>query len=181
MSESRNPATGDVVEHVRVIPLTRGKITIVDAGDYDKLAIYKWHASCQNGVWSARRSICQRGTQRDVYMHRVIMDAPAGVEVDHQDGDGLNNRRSNLRLSTRSQNERNKGPRKDNTSGYKGVFRDQNRWRAALSQDGKTVHLGSFRTPEAAARAYDAGVRMLEGDFAWLNFPEEGRVQNAQR
>lgn len=165
----------------REVPLTKGKVALVDEGDYEKVAARKWQASYYNGIWYARCSVYQFGAKYALFMHRVILDAPAGAEVDHKDGNGLNNRRSNLRLATSRNQKCNVGIRKDNTSGYKGVTRSGGKWKAYIKHSGKVAHLGMASTPEAAARIYDAKARELYGEFAWFNFPEEGRTQNGNQ
>jgi hypothetical protein len=101
-------------------------------------------------------------------MHRAILRAGDGHNVDHIDGDGLNNRRSNLRFATTAQNSANRGKQKNNTSGFKGVrwHKRDKRWRAVIGINGKTKQIGSFKTPEAAYDAYCAAARELHGVFA---------------
>jgi len=105
-------------------------------------------------------------------MHRVILDAPMNMLVDHINGNGLDNRRENLRICTNTENLRNRGKDRDNTSGYKGVVikKGEKKFRAQIRVNQKTIHLGSFSTPEEAARAYDDAAREYFGEFAWTNF-----------
>lgn len=98
------------------------------------------------------------------FMHGVM---PA--EIDHDNGIPGDDRLDNLRLATRSQNNANVGKRRNNTSGFKGVFRCGNRWKAQIGA-ARTVYLGLFATPEDAARAYDAAALEHHGEFARLNF-----------
>jgi HNH endonuclease/AP2 domain len=88
--------------------------------------------------------------------------------IDHRDGDPTNNRWSNLRRATASQNGANSRRPRDNSSGYKGVFlcRGSGRWRARVGKGGRKIHLGTFDTPEAAHAAYVAAARKLFGEFA---------------
>ncbi|MBV8278501.1 MAG: HNH endonuclease [Verrucomicrobia bacterium] len=104
-------------------------------------------------------------------MHRLIVNAPPGVQVDHVNGDGLDNRRANLRLASATQNAHNRKIRRDNTSGFKGVRFDQSsqRWDARITFQGKRYYLGLFVTAELAARTYDQAARRLFGDFARTN------------
>jgi len=103
-----------------------------------------------------------------VYLHRHIMSAPGGLFVDHVDGDGLNNRRANLRLCTHVQNQLNKGLSRRNTTGFKGVTRGEcsGRWRAVITVNGRQRHLGTFDSPEEASAAYIAAAGELHGEFA---------------
>lgn len=108
-------------------------------------------------------------------MHREIMQAPAGMVVDHIDGNGLNNRRSNLRLCTRMQNSRNRRKNRDSTTEFKGVWRDKRTGRcyAQIRFKGKNLYVGVFDTAIEAARAYDRKALELFAEFAHLNFPDE--------
>ncbi len=151
----------------RWVPLSRGLFALVDECDYDTVEAFTWSTStCGGGKLYAR------GTG-NVYMHRFLLDAPYGVEVDHVDNDGLNNRRSNLRLATISMNRWNMIDR-PGVSRFKGVSMRNGRWRARVSAHNKTYHIGLFKTEEAAARAYDVAVREHHGKFARLNFPLAG-------
>ncbi len=106
-------------------------------------------------------------------MHRLITRAPKGKVVDHENGDGLDNRRANLRVCDHRQNRRNhQRPRKGGASRFHGVGwwkRDQ-KWRAKISVDGRTIHLGYFADEEDAARAYDQAAREHFGEYASTNF-----------
>jgi len=138
---------------------------MIDAKDAERVLAFKWCAHESRGKWYARR----RQGGREIKLHRFLMDAPSGVEVDHIDGDGLNNRRSNLRLSSHAQNSANQRRPKNNTSGYKGVGRLEGRWYACIGG----TYLGWYDLPEVAARAYDTAARERFGEFAALNFPDE--------
>jgi len=108
-------------------------------------------------------------------MHKELLGYKEGFEIDHRDGDGLNNCRKNLRHATKSQNQGNAKMRSDNTSGYKGVsFEPQTRgkkWKAYIQHEGKRFTLGRHATAECAAMAYDAAAIRLFGEFAKINFP----------
>lgn len=107
-------------------------------------------------------------------MHRFIMDAPKGQQVDHINGNKLDNRKSNLRICSHSENLRNQRKPKDNKSGFKGVswHKGAKRWCAEIRSNGKRHHLGYFDTAEDAAKAYDIAATLIHGDYARLNFPK---------
>jgi len=152
---------------IRFIPLTKGQVAIVDAEDYEWLSKYKWHAVKTGDKYYAYRS----RNKRSLSMHRMIMNEPKGMIVDHKDGNGLNNRRSNLRVCTTSQNHQNRR-RTFGSSRYKGVHWDKksNKWAAAITDKGKYKFLGHFDDEVEAAKAYDKKASELFGEFAYLNF-----------
>ena len=141
----------------------------VDEDDFLLVSESKWRLSLSGYV----------RTGRSTSLHRVLMGVSndRSFEVDHINGDKLDNRKINLRLCSRSQNEFNKGKRKDNTSGFKGVFKRShvkiNKFCSVIGIENRKIHLGYFGTPEEAARAYDKAARELHGEFARLNFPDE--------
>jgi len=108
-------------------------------------------------------------------MHREMMNAPAGMLVDHRNGDNLDNRRSNLRLATPTENSCNRRKKTGGSSRYKGVTfnRRSGKWFARIRIHGKCIFLGTFESEVEAARAYDAAAKKYHGEFACLNFPEE--------
>jgi hypothetical protein len=155
---------------IRFIPLTKGKIAIVDTADYDWLSSFTWSTSQKaSGVYA-----CRHVKRKNIYMHRVITNAPAGKVVDHIDRNGLNNRRSNLRICSAADNSRNSRG-KSGTSRYKGVFwnKKNKKWLVAIKYNRKFRHIGYFENETDAAKAYDKAARKLFGEFAYLNFPEE--------
>lgn len=162
---------------VKEIQLTKGYAALVDDEDYEWPSQIRWYVtiSYHEGTDKVRTVYALRGENRrlgerrqtPVAMHRLIMGAPRNREVDHIDGNGLNNQRSNLRLATRAQNSRNRKPNRSNLSGYKGVVPREGRWEATIN-----FTIGKYDTAEEAARAYDAKARELFGEFAYLNFPE---------
>lgn len=163
---------------MREIPLTRGYVALVDDEDYERVAAKKWGVTVkpQDTTPYAQNGVRVAGRMTSVAMHRFILDAPIELVVDHINGNGLDNRRANLRLCSRSENQWNRRKSSQNTSGFKGVFhRGGTRWIARITAHGKTVHLGRFRDPTIAARAYDAAALRLHGEFARLNFPTLGQ------
>ncbi len=158
-------------DEVKFIPLTQGRFAIVDADDYGRLCQYKWYCRSTKNQFYAFRT-----EAKDILsMHREIMNAPKGLLVDHIDGNGLNNRKSNLRLCTYSQNARNKRPSPNCYSRYKGVtwHRYHNKWYASIHKSGRSTFLGCFDDEIEAALAYDKMAGELFGEFAYLNFPEK--------
>ena len=155
-----------------LVPLTRGAFAVIDVGDAVLIASHNWRLAAKRG----KRYACADVEGKTIQMHQLMCPLPSGDEIDHIDRDGLNNRRSNLRPATRSQNAHNIGPSTANTSGYLGVSFDRGtgRWKAVTTDQRERIWIGRFHTPEEAARAYDAKVRELFGEFAGVNFPREG-------
>jgi len=152
----------------RLIPLTQGRFAIVDGEDYDRLRRYKWRV--YNGGQTCY-AIRTEG-QTTVRMHRQIMVAPKSLLVDHIDHNGLNNRRSNLRVCTNSQNQHNQRIRLGGRSKYKGVVwhhRDRC-WVAQIRINGRRLYLGCFDNEVDGAIAYDRKAIELFGEFAHVNF-----------
>lgn len=152
------------------IELSRGKFALIDDDDYPLVSRFKWSYD-KNGY--VVRKIKRNGRQKKILLHRFLRDAPAGFDVDHTNKHKLDNRRKNLRLATRSQNNANSGTRANSTSHYKGVSwnkRDKV-WRAGICVNGDKRYLGSFRDEVEAAKAYDCAAREAWGDFAYQNFP----------
>jgi hypothetical protein len=153
-----------------VIPLTKGMFAIVDPEDVELLSAHKWHASKSQGAYYASAGIYVDGEQVHQTMHRLVKNNPEGLYIDHINGNTLDNRKSNLRVCTPTENRINSKVRKDNKSGYKGVHQRGNRWWAELVSKGKRYRFGSFLTPEDAAKAYDRAARKYHGEFARTNF-----------
>lgn len=157
--------------NTRLIHLSRGKAAIVDAADFDWLNQWKWSLHTYAGKCYAGRIVRDgQGGKQTLKMHRVILGAPHGREVDHIAGDGLDNRRSNLRLATHQQNACNMRRHRDNKSGFKGVYWNtgKQRWDAKICVKGKHHLLGRFVDKEDAIRAYAEGAVKLHGEFARL-------------
>lgn len=156
------------------IALTGGHFAYVDAEDFPIVAPHRWNAAERYGCLRARNGTRKHGIHTTTYMHQLLM--PDG-ESDHIDGDGLNNRRSNLRYVNRQQNQMNRHKRSAASSRFKGVWKEaqgKRCWRARIQREGKVIRTGSFFTEEEAAQAYDDLAREHFGEFARLNFPREG-------
>ncbi len=152
------------------IPLTHGFVTIVDPEDFDEHCLHKWHLSGYG--YAARTSKPEDHTNKNrlIYMHRKILCAPPRIEVDHINGDKLDNRRSNLRLCTRAGNQYNQHKIRG-VSRFKGVSLLKGKWWRAMIQSspGVRLYLGSFRTEVEAAQVYDAAALLYHGEFARTN------------
>lgn len=167
----------------KTIPLTAGRVAVVDDADYEWLSRWKWWFSpgvkIKDEGYAARKTTMVNGKRTTIAMHRQIMGAKPGEQVDHVNGDKLDNRRANLRPATRSQNGSNRikfRGRKEGgayTSRFKGVSwnRRYGKWYAHIGINRKRFHLGRFDDEIEAAKAYDAKAIELHGKYALLNFP----------
>lgn len=160
--ESHNPQP-----EVRKIPLTRGKFALVDAEDYESLIKHKWHFC---GKYVAT-SLYKNGRKQEIYLHRFVVNAEAGKDVDHKNHNLLDNRKENLRICTRRENKANTQGVKKNTSGFKGVgfFKATSKWRAYIKVNYKFISLGHYKTKREAALAYNKAARYYFGEYAYIN------------
>lgn len=152
------------------IPLSRDKVALIDADDFDKVRDFQWHVLGLNKPY-ARRTLRDRD-RNHVLMHRVITGARPGQMVDHINGDGLDNRKRNLRLVTPEQNNLNRRKAKNKTSGFLGVSIDQNHYRSRFRYGGKKIHLGMFDNPFEAAVSYDMAKAEIAGEYGSYNYHE---------
>lgn len=150
------------------ITLTQGFKAKIDDEDFELVSAYKWSAH-YHSYWEA---VAHVGGNKYIKMHRLIMNAPDGLDVDHVNGDTLNNQKKNLRLATRSQNNAN-SPIRGHPRGMKGTTRRGKKWVAQISIDNKNKYLGIFSSREEAAKAYDTAAKEIFGEFAYLNFPDD--------
>ena len=153
------------------IPLSGGMVAIVDAADAERVRQYTWYASRDGSrVYVLRHIRRPDGGDSNQSLHQFL----TGYRLcDHRNGDGLDNRSSNLREATPSQNMWNRR-RASGASGFKGVSKRGRNWRARIKVCDKEVYLGMYAVQEDAARAYDMAARELHGEFATLNFPLPG-------
>lgn len=161
-----------VISSAIKIPLTKGKYCLIDREDYDLVSSYKWCVSSYGyAVRGTRKMVNGKSKSFIHYMHREIIGAPVGLEVDHINGDKLDNRRSNLRVCTRQQNEWNKPANIRSKTGYKGVFwsKQARKYASWINTNGKIKHLGFYESSVEAAKAYDNAALMLHGEFARKN------------
>ncbi len=161
-------------EQIALVPLTRCQFAIIDIADAELVGKMNWSARRQPNTFYAFRNA---GNGRSELLHRLIMGAGSDdPRVDHRDGNGLNNRKENLRFCTHSQNFANMYRRRPKT-GFRGVYQDRRqpgRWYARICFQFNKMHLGTFATPEEAAKAYDAAAVAHFGEFAHPNFPVIG-------
>lgn len=135
-----------------------------DEQDQELIDRYKWH---MNG-----RYVFTKIKGRSIGMHRIIMNIKdPSLDIDHKDGDPLNNTRANLRVCTRSENARNSRKNKGKVR-YKGVYKDLNKFHVQITFNGKIRNLGRYRSEVTAGKIYDAKARELFKEFAFLNFPD---------
>ena len=166
------------MEAHKTIMMSNGKGILVDAEDYDSLSSFNWSLSRSGEKCYAhrRRQAGECFTTATVKMHRLLLGL-VGIEnkhiqVDHINGNGLDNRKNNLRPCNAAENQANTCGR--NKNGFKGVSEEKNRafnrWRARIRKDSKLVDLGNYPTKELAAAAYDGAAKALYGSFARGNF-----------
>ena len=158
---------------MKKIPLTQGKVAIIDDEDFEKISMYPWHASKKpkDRTWYATAHV-RMGERPKAFirMHRFILgEYNPKVLIDHKDRNGLNNQKSNLRRATISQNRVNSGKQTRNKGKYKGVYPQGPKWRARLRAGGVDVYIGTFNSEDEAARAYNKDVAVRYGEFAVLN------------
>lgn len=151
--------------------LKHGHIAIVDDADVPFVSEFKWYLS-SDGRYAIAKPY-KDGKQPTVYMHRLLMCAKKGQQVDHANGNGLDNRRQNIRLCNQSQNNANIRTGHRASTGFRGVYENpRGTYFAAISINGRIKNLGTFVQKEDAALAYDRAKKTLFGEFAACNFPE---------
>lgn len=163
------PETSEII-------MPTGERILIDTTDLDLVKKHKWSIKVRSrrrgrdliyaGTWNGNSA-----NPRTVLLHRLLLNAPKGTEVDHRDGNTLDCRRSNLRLATPTQNRVNSGPTAQHRSGYRGVRYDKRsgQWIAQMNVDKRSKQIGRFDTKEAAAEAYNRAAREYHGEFAYQN------------
>lgn len=174
---------GDVAVIVLAASSKVPYFAIIDANDLDIARRYRWQVDIRpTGARYAAAYLREERTK--IYLHRLLTGAPIRSRVDHKNNDGLDCRRSNMRVCTNSQNLANTSVGTNNRSGFKGVSwsKQASRWRVTIKANGKQQHIGFFDDLVEAARAYDDKARDLFGEFACVNFPvgDERGARNSE-
>jgi hypothetical protein len=163
---------------MKEIQLTKGYVALVDDEDFERVNQYCWCAGITTHRDGSKTVYAKRANNEVLAfycMHRLILGiTDPQIEVDHEDHNGLNNQKYNLRVATSSQNQANAKVRSDNTSGFKGVcwHKQHEKWNARIQVNGTMLHLGLFTDPIEAAKSYDAAAVKYHGEFARCNFAE---------
>jgi hypothetical protein len=148
------------------VPLSRGLFALVDDEDFEHVSAFKWRAVKGVETFYAHTKI----DGRSIGMHRLLTGPLATEVVDHENGNGLDNRRSNLRPCLHKHNTRNRRKMKGaTTSKFKGVCLTKGKWRSSIIHEGERVDLGRYNSEILAARQYDRAARLLFGRFARTN------------
>lgn len=167
---------------MKKIPLTQGKFALVDDDNYERLNRRKWCAEKNCNVWYATRNEYAKGKKKKFLMHREVLHLKHGDGqlTDHINGNGLDNRRSNLRICDYPGNNRS-CHHIPGASRYRGVCpRGNNRWRVQIRHSGGKHHLGTFSSEAKAAKIYDEAARKYHGNFATLNFTENSEASDGK-
>lgn len=157
---------------MREIPLTQGKVALVDDEDFEEVNQFKWYANKIGSIFYAARAIRIGGRLIHIRMHRYLLNALSGQETDHRNHNGLDNRRENIRTCSHAENSRNKQNCRGGSSKFKGVYWDKKnrKWKAQIMSDGRCLNLGRFVGEVDAAKIYDKAAMKFFGEFAFLNF-----------
>ena len=154
------------------LPTSNGLFILIDDGDFDRASQHSWPLNAQGYPHATING-------ESVTLHTWLVGAQKGEEVDHKNHNTLDCRRENLRRCTKSQNMANMRTPRSNTTGFKGVTLDKRvgRYTARIKVNQHHMHIGNFATAKEAARAYDEKALEYFGEFAWLNFPQEGSLR----
>lgn len=154
---------------MKLLPLTRGLFSKVDDSDFDDLSQFNWQiaGNLDARTFYAQRNVFKDGKWKKEKLHRRIMNCPQGLTVDHINGDGLDNRRINLRICTESENLKNRKHQKNAKNKYPGVYKSgKKKWGARIWTNGKTLYIGSYLTEIEAVKARESKAIELRGEFA---------------
>jgi len=162
---------------VKELRLAKGYVVLVDDQDYERVIGHRWYAEIRTRRDGSVKVYARRKVQTPGIsstwqsLHRFILNAPDGMQVDHINGKGLDNRRSNLRLCSHAENQHNRRPQTGGTSAFKGVrwHKAAAKWVASISINGESKHLGSFSSEQDAAKAYDLAAAANFGEYARHN------------
>lgn len=157
------------IQKVTFVPVG-DRFAEIDAEDWERVNRYRWGYYHDKETMYAHSGHMENGKWVTVTMHRLIMNPPTDRLTDHKNHNGLDNRKLNLRLATHSQNSQNRRTQHLNKTGYKGLYRNGgNQWAVKIGINGKKVYLGTFKTKEQAALAYNEAALEHFGEFACLN------------
>ena len=162
---------------MKKLPLSQGKFALVDDDDFKRMNKHKWCCTNNRGTFYAIRTLnatAKRPKRKTFFLHREILRAKKGQTVDHRNGNGLDNRKRNIRICTQQQNTFNKRNDQGSKCEYKGVTwsNESNKWKVRICVDGKSIYLGVHFCIVKAAKIYDEAAVKYHGDFARLNFPK---------
>jgi hypothetical protein len=151
---------------------------IVDEEDYERVSQHRWGVEKGKNTFYALSRRKYETAGQNLRMHRLVVECPPDMLIDHRNGNGLDNQKQNLRICTNTQNMQNQRKQHRGSNTYKGAYWEpgRRRWRASIAVNGKTMHLGHYATEEEAARAYDRKAIELFGDFARINFSFQGEL-----
>jgi hypothetical protein len=149
------------------IPLSNGMFATIDAVDVPLVDGYDWTAAVRRNTIYVKRATLSKGVRKTILLHRVIAGTPDGMDTDHVNGNGLDNRRVNLRPATKIQNATNSRLCERNTSGLKGAmfYRANGKWRSQIVVNRRNIHLGYYATPEEAHAVYAKASAEMHGEF----------------
>jgi hypothetical protein len=158
-------------KQTKEIKLTKGMYALVDIDDYERLNKFKWQTQVNYKTNYAITSIGPKAKRTTLRMHRLILGVKSNQIVDHINGNGLDNRKINLRMTTEKNNHFNRRIGTNNTSGYKGVsyYKAKQAWIAYIGAECKLIHLGYYKNKEEAAKAYNKAAIKYHGEFASPN------------
>jgi hypothetical protein len=157
---------------MKIILTKNGDKILVDDEDFETLSKYKWHIGDKDIRKNkyAKHCLWKKGNKtKSIYMHRMILHVRKGRCIDHINGNGLDNRKENLRICNRTENQHNRKIQSNNTSGFKGVCPWRGKYMASIRNNKKLHFLGYFIDPKEAAVAYNERAKELFGEFARLN------------